>query len=212
MATAAWLSIVLSCLALAATIGGIYFVRESLREARSATRFAGQQVDLSRHALISTDRAMVFYEGCRYLSYHRDDGTIFWGITINWTNKGSTPAINLKLGINSWISELPLPDDWAFETNVASGQLAMAPGSGLSSRPEIRLEPEQIIAAATGKLNVYIWGTATYNDVFENTPPHETRFLVTVNGYTGDVTKYFDEDKNPVRIYLGNHDRNQFFS
>lgn len=212
MATAAWWMFGVGCLSLLATVGGIFFVRASLLEARNATRIAGQQVELSRHALISTDRALVFFDGCTWLSYRNPDGNVFWGITVHWKNSGSTPALNVRTSTAYRINSEPLPEDWDFAVPKERSPVTMAPGAVLGSHPEFTVRPEQIIGAARCQLHYYIWGTVTYNDIFEGTPTHEGRFCVRLSGYGGDPSRYYDDKDNPVRLYFTNENANQHFS
>lgn len=209
-ASASWAGVGISGLALLATLIGIVFVRASLREARNATRIASEQVRLSRHALISTERAMVFYQGVKYLSYRRDDGSIIWGLTVIAGNSGATPATSLRLSINSRLADTPLPDDWLFEVPPATSELPMAPGSSLHTG-EIRVEPEDILMCARGERHFHIWGTVAYRDVFEDTPSHETRFCVALTAYGGNPAEYYDEDTNPVQLFFTNQPRNYYF-
>lgn len=212
MATAAWWMFAATVASLLVTIGGIFFVRASLLEARAATKIAARQVELSRHALISTDRALLLFDGCSWLSYRRPDGSVHWGISVNWRNSGPTTAIQVQVAVAHRVSTEPLPENWDFTIPMERAPIAVAPSSVMISHPEFRAEPQQIMDASNGNLFYHIWGRVIYHDVFEETPPHESTFCVALNGYGGDPTKYYDTNENPVRIYFTNENAYQHFS
>lgn len=167
-----------------------------------------KQAKITRDALISTKRAiMSFVDFVHEWHFDPETKTYWWTIEPRWQNVGDTPTKNLQIDTMCSLREDPLPDDFEFQ------------GSGDIERP-ICLGPKGILKGVAGVItgkNVtrvregkgffYIWGTAHYNDVFEGTDPHITRFcfhLSDIFGYPekpslkGKITKL-------VFSYYGRH-------
>ena len=90
-------------------------------------------------------------------------------------NGGATPTRSLRVSTNwrAWHGELP-PD---FSYNYADPPLRMvlaARGSAAIGAVEIPMRDVQ--AAIEDKIQLFVWGRATYDDVFEGSEPHFFEF------------------------------------
>jgi len=106
-----------------------------------------------------------------------------WRMRPVWQNSGATPTKNLKIHAWGELRDSRLPDGFDFD---ASSQEIGSVGSGLIPPrltlhgglvpPGKALTPSDILQIYEGKKIFYMWGWARYNDVFEDTPQHITRF------------------------------------
>jgi hypothetical protein len=100
-------------------------------------------------------------------------------------NGGATPTRSLRVSTNwrAWHGELP-PD---FSYNYAEPPIRMvlaARGSAAIGAVEIPMRDVQ--AAIEDKIQLFVWGRATYDDVFEGSEPHffEFCYRLDVSGTT----------------------------
>lgn len=143
-----------------------------------ATKAARDQVRLSRHALVDTDRAFVFPEDGVW-SAHTNIATgaiETWSVAQNWRNSGSTPTNHLRMYINREVRDDPLPDDFPFASaDVPLTPALIAPGALLGSS-QIAVSLDEMREIIAGRMHMYAWGWVEYDDVFEGTPRHRTEF------------------------------------
>jgi hypothetical protein len=64
---------------------------------------------------------------------------------------------------------------------------------------------EDLLAVKERRKHLFVWGTATYNDVFEGTPQHVTRFCCYVASVTGDPLQPWHKEDNPVELVWANY-------
>jgi hypothetical protein len=173
---------------LQAWLGGLGFVAIfiTLIFTARASAAASQQVRLSRHALVDTDRAFVFPD-LLIFSAITDVKTKLvqhWTISMRWKNSGKTPTRNLRTFVNKQVRTEILPADFDFpDLGRESIPSLVAPGDTLESTPLVTTLDE-LERVADGRSHFYFYGWAEYDDVFERTLRHRTEFCykVTVGG------------------------------
>ena len=111
-----------------------------------------------------------------------------WRISPIWENSGNTPTRRLMLNFACREFSEPIPKDFDFPYEAVPepsfiGPKAITLGSG------VRLGADLIDKLAEhGNHQLYVWGFADYDDVFENTARHRTEFCfrVEVTGSNSD--------------------------
>jgi hypothetical protein len=95
---------------------------------------------------------------------------------INFVNRGSTPAKNLMVQAEAAFREQPLPDEAPITASQRPGARGSAPKDELyvvaAAIPP--LSEEKVKLLNKDMLRLYVWGTITYEDVFNK--KHTTRF------------------------------------
>jgi hypothetical protein len=169
-------------------------MKASITAAKDAASAARDQVELSRHALISVERAMVFLSKTHCMA----DVKRSTGQVIDWTfyaileNAGSTPTRNMFMHTNWYYFAGGMPEDFAFH-DISSGPVervpvAMGPKSTTwSGECEVPIDIIQATRKKEGQL--YLWGWVEYDDIFEGTPRHRTEYCMQVN-VVGDPTTH----------------------
>jgi hypothetical protein len=149
------------------------------------TRAASRQVHLSRHALISTDRAFLFPKGCVLQASTSVESKQIqhWLIYMQWENTGKTPPRYVRTQSVRTILPSRLPNDFDFSSFyvVADIQLLIPPGNIIQSDRFI-ITLEQMDDIIAGKQHLYFFGWIEYDDVFEGTPRHRTEFCHYMTG------------------------------
>ena len=145
-------------------------------------RSTSLQALLTKEAFISDKRAFVFTSGLQH--YWEIDGTgaYNWRFRPIWKNSGNTQTKRLRLYTECELRDSPLPLGFDFTTTryqwgtgFSAPQTTyvggIAPPYTLSA-----ITPQDIIDVQQGRKYLYLWGWASYFDVFPNTPEHITRF------------------------------------
>lgn len=122
---------------------------------------------------------------------NRDIGTgniNHWTFTPVWANAGHTPTRNMRNHISMLVQDVELAPDWDFpniwparipEAERAPTPLLIGPqGSVDGESLSVTVAEMQNIIAGTRFL--YLWGWATYSDVFRSSARHVTRFAVRI--------------------------------
>lgn len=164
------------------------------RTAKRAADAAQQSADTARRALIAGQRAFVSVTYNKYPN--RDpvsDQINGWAFSVHWRNAGDTPTRNLVNHTNILVSDTEVPPAWGFPDDWGNTPPDKRHGIPLGAAPRAAVESDmhyitlaEAEAATAGKKFIYLWGWATYNDVFPNTPLHVTRFAVQI-AMTGDA-------------------------
>jgi hypothetical protein len=122
-----------------------------------------------------------------------------WRIAFTWSNGGDTPTKYMKQRVFSKLFHGPMPatfklydsKDKAYEMYVG------AKADNRGSPIDIPAPDMDAVRAHTGRL--YLWGWATYYDVFPGTKMHQTRFC-------SEITDFLQEGANN-RLLTSNCDR-----
>lgn len=146
-------------------------------------RATTRQSDLTREALIADKRPFAFPDAIN--SYWEDStshpGHYDWRFRPVWQNSGDTAPKNLAIQSNCELRNTPLPMDYPFTSNVATGGGILGPKmrapAGLApAMPNPAISPQDIVDVEQGRKFLYLWGWARYEDGFPETPIHLTHF------------------------------------
>lgn len=190
-----WVLALFAGLQFLALLGQIVFLLLAFRESRRAGNTAEQ-------AMIVSNRAYVHYGGCIWISHRAwEDQHLFWRIRPAWLNSGNTPTRNLVVLVNYQLRDNPLPAD--FDYTIA--QTGPRIPAGIAPKNKIEswaydLNGTDLRMVQDGKKYFYVYGVATYRDVFTGTPEYVTRFCVEASNITGDPEKPWHKDENPMHI------------
>ncbi len=185
----------LATIAIAAFTGTLWYATRKMMKsgesqiaiAKDAANAAERSADVAEKALIAGQRAFVSVSFRQ--SPYRDitTGNIeFWGIIPVWTNAGNTPTRNMENHISNQLTQGELPADWDFPDLWSEGiseSDRVAIPLGISPKQEtdgqrVTISTSDMDEVISGRKRAYLWGWATYNDVFPNTSRHVTRFAV----------------------------------
>jgi len=92
-----------------------------------------------------------------------------------WANSGTTPTRALRVATNWKASHGELPADFEINYVRAPESLFLGPNSS-SEFGAILIPMRDIQAAIDERLHLYVWGRATYQDLFEGSQPHHFDF------------------------------------
>lgn len=158
-------------------------------------------IQATNRALTTTERAFVFL----------DDFDLDWQRVVQdnvprlqrfiikprWRNSGTTPTRNNVVRINwtTWEGDLPGGFEYKFGNppdGIAPVPLFLGPQATEWSAP-IEIPKDVSIKASNQQTNIYIWGRADYQDIFENTRPHWIKWCYRIYIYQlgGDVRTQF---------------------
>jgi hypothetical protein len=96
-------------------------------------------------------------------------------VSPTWENNGTTPSRSLRISTNwkAWHGELPA--DFAFSYIRPPDRLFLGP-RGKTDAGSVTIPMRDIQAAIEERVQLYYWGRATYEDVFEGSEPHFVEF------------------------------------
>jgi hypothetical protein len=152
----------------------VFYLGLGLRAMRSYSQKADRSV-------VITQRAFVYVSE---LTWSGEGDNIRIGPI--WSNSGTTPTRKLRIATNWKASHAELrPDDINYVQPPEN--LFLGPGSK-AEFGAIFIPMRDIQAAIEQRLYLYVWGRATYDDLFEGTKPHFFEFChrVEVAGETPD--------------------------
>jgi hypothetical protein len=176
--------------------------------AKDAAKAARESVDIGKTSMISGDRAYVHFAGCRWIS-HKLEGTerVFWRIRPTWINSGNTPTRKLYVYVYYEILDEPMQVDHAFTPAEHKRVPATIPPKGQIESGPRDFFGDDLIDVKEGKKHLYVWGIATYRDVFPDTADHITKFCVVATNITGNPLEPWDDKSNIFNIAFTNYDR-----
>ena len=133
----------------------VFYLGLGLRAMRQLSQRADRNV-------VATQRAFVYVSE---LTWSGEGGNV--RISPIWSNSGTTPTRKLRIGTNWKASHGELrPDDINYVQPPEN--LFLGPGSK-AEFGAIFIPMRDIQAAIEQRLNLYVWGRATYDDLFEGT-------------------------------------------
>jgi hypothetical protein len=132
-----------------------------------AMRRSALQIDRN---VLSIQRAFVYLGGL-------DWGVAGANIRISpmWANAGTTPTRRLRVATNWKASHGELPPDFDINYVRAPENLFLGP-SARSEFGTVFVPMRDIQAAIEQRLHLYVWGRATYDDMFEGSESHFFNF------------------------------------
>ncbi len=150
-------------------------------------------------------RAYVFIKQISYFS-HYDPSTksFWWSVQPIWENSGGTQTRDLFINVNSRVDPSPLPDNFDFQDGPKNPNIpcVMGPRSTLRGA-SITITGADLQAVRDRKKHFHIWGWAKYNDIFQGTSAHVTRFCCDIS-FLGDPHAHIS-DKNIVEMIFTNY-------
>lgn len=96
-----------------------------------------------------------------------------------WANSGNTPTKALRVATNWKASHGELPADFEISYTRAPENLFLGPSSTTESGM-LMIPMRDVQAAIEERLHIYVWGRATYQDVFDGSKPHYFNFCYRV--------------------------------
>lgn len=145
--------------------------RASVREARRAT-------NISEQSLTTLQRAFVFPNDFIPMGMIPFANGLAIRTRFKWHNNGATLAKNVRWHVSWEHWETDIPADFLFPDRgdpPNEHPIYVAPHSDLLSGP-IDIPIMIIEATRVGQIRTFIWGWMTYDDIFDDTPSHITRF------------------------------------
>jgi hypothetical protein len=179
---------------------------EAAKEGADATR---DSADISRLAMIASDRAYVHHAGISWVSHHQlSDGRIFWSIRPQWFNAGNTPARQLTVWVEYELRPDPLPDEFVFVPPIEQKLIAGGiPPQGRIGSAHRNVWGDDLAAVREGTRYFYVWGVVRYRDVFPGTPERITKFCAVLAQIYGNPLLSFDAKDNPVELIFNAYHR-----
>ncbi len=92
-----------------------------------------------------------------------------------WANAGATPTRRLRISTNWKASHGELPADFDINYVRPPENLFLGP-NGKAEIGTVFIPMRDIQAAIEDRLHLYVWGRATYDDMFEGSKPHFFEF------------------------------------
>jgi hypothetical protein len=99
-----------------------------------------------------------------------------------WANAGTTPTRKLRISTNWKASHGELPPDFDINYVRVPENLFLGPG-GKAEFGAMLIPMRDIEAAIEERLHLYVWGRATYNDLFQGSQPHHFDFCYRVQAH-----------------------------
>lgn len=183
-----------------------------------ADRTSARTTSNAELAMITSQRAYLFAEGFKALA-ETPAGQVgnHWRFRPWWRNSGDTPPKDLVVYTQCVVTDRPLADDYAFtfDTKDSGTGVISAKGSSMggqapkqvSGEPNSAISPGEISQVQSGEKLIYLWGWASYNDVFPGTRRHLTHFCWSCVPY-GDP---MNSDINAIRWDYIQHTRGNYF-
>ena len=207
----AFVMVVVGSLQLGLFIWQLRLIHESLADTKRSADAARDSADISKLSMVASDRAYVHFRRCTWIS-HQDvaDGHLFWRIRVEWINSGNTPTRSLAIYVHWELRDSELPNDYTFAmgngTQAVHGTIypqgVIQTGSNLFD-----IKGTDLLAISQGRKHLYIWGCATYRDVFPGTQLHITKFCVEAMNLTGNPLLPWNATDNPVDIPFHSYSR-----
>jgi hypothetical protein len=135
----------------------------------------------TNEALIKVQRAFIFPAGSPEPAINgvgSSQSVIFY---LRWENSGTTPTRNFRTHTSYYYQSQPLSDRFTFPDLWIDGQPHVNTAAVVGPRGNVATPlgpiPAVIMkAVANHQLHLYFWGWASYDDVFDKTPHHITKF------------------------------------
>ena len=180
-------------------------IKDLVAIANDAATAAKNQVALSRQALISVERALIFHSKTHCMAGIKGstNEVIDWTFYAILENAGSTPTRYMYMHTNWYYFVGGMPENFDFR-DLATGQVERVPitmgpkGSTWSAECEVPID--KILAAKNNEGNLFIWGWLEYDDIFEGTPRHRTEYCFEVK--VPGVPTIFRADGNPEGAHV----------
>jgi hypothetical protein len=144
-----------------------FYVSLTLRAVRRAA-------DVSQRNAAATQRAFVYLGALEW----SEAGNVLRVAPI-WTNSGTTPTRGLRVSTNWKASHGEIAGDFAYTYVRPPEHLFLGPGAR-AEFGTVYFPMRDVQAALDERMFLYVWGRATYEDLFEGTRPHFFEFCYRV--------------------------------
>jgi hypothetical protein len=157
--------------------------RQSVQAIRDSVGKMVEANSINREALQAGQRAYVSFMvigDAIQVNFVKDSAgnVTAWRLRNGTENTGNTPAWELVHRINAYWDTGELPNDFNYPdagTQTVEYVSTLAAKARIYS-PEITISQSVIKEVYEGSLHLYLYGWATYRDVFSGTPVHRTEF------------------------------------
>jgi hypothetical protein len=134
-----------------------------------------RSAQLTERNLMTAQRAFVYLGS---LSWSIADGSV--AIVPVWENSGTTPTRSLRVNTNwrGWNGEMP--GDFVHSYARPPDRLVLG-SKGSAGLGTLLIPMRDIEAAIEQRAQLYVWGRATYEDIFEGSAPHFFEFCYRID-------------------------------
>ena len=162
-------------------------MKTASRISEIAAKASKEAADTQREALVKSQRAFVRLAAWPWLWRSDLDrpGKFFFDITPILENAGTTPTADMQVTINTALRDTELPQDFDFPYVAKSSGTLIGPHQTIGLDHAVILD-DDLALVQKGKKFFYIWGRATYRDVFSGTAMHTTEFCTQIVRVLGD--------------------------
>jgi hypothetical protein len=167
--------------AVLASVGVFQFIAFSLQALYVwlAMRAMRRTASLAERNLTLTQRAFVFV---RALDWTVSGDSVI--LVPAWENNGATPARSLRISTNWRSLHGDLPPDFPYNYQRPPDRVFLGP-KATCDIGALTVPLRDVQAAMERRLQIYVWGRATYEDIFEGTDPHFIEFCYLVEPSAG---------------------------
>jgi hypothetical protein len=155
-----------------------------------------RSLQLNRDSLLALQPAQVVYSGltiARFAAFFEVDSRgarinkgPAMGISPIWTNIGNTRARKIRIYFGDPIKSITPIEHPDMAIPPETKFIPLVIGSKQSANGAFKpLTADELSQIRDGKIHLFIWGQATYFDVFPNTPEHITQFCQEAIGISG---------------------------
>ena len=194
-----------------ATVALGYFAFQQMRDmkhsiavAKDAATAAKEQVQLSRNALINTERAIVFHSKTHAMAGIKGstNEVIDWNFFAILENAGSTPTKWMQMHTNWYYFAGGIPDNFDFPdiSDITERPFCVIGPKGTTLSGECVVPIDKIFATRNGAGQLFIWGWVEYDDIFEGTFRHRTEYCMEVK--VPGIPTIHTAEGNPENFHL----------
>jgi len=138
-------------------------------------RAVRRSADLNQRNMTATQRAFVYLGSLEW----SEAGQVLRVAPV-WANSGATPTRGLRISTNWKASHGELAGDFAYAYVRPPDHLFLGP-NGRAEFGTVHFPMRDVQAAIEERMFLYVWGRATYEDLFEGSQPHFFEFCYRVN-------------------------------
>jgi hypothetical protein len=140
---------------------------------------------------IKTERAFVLHQDFAVIGFQdvQNHNALTYRIAPIWVNVGETPTRDMTIYASSLRSfDKSHTYDFTIPNNTKFTPIYLGPKATIEGSPSL-ISGQELLDIRAGKNTYYIWGWASYRDVFSNLPwntIHITRFCEIIDSIYGD--------------------------
>jgi hypothetical protein len=115
-------------------------------------------------------------------------------------NSGNTPTRELRVYVAYEHRDTELPKDFLFLRESVPQRPASISPKGVIESLYYDIYGDDLLSVSEGEKYFYVWGVATYRDVFPQTKERITKFCNVITGISGDPLIGYNQNTNPLDI------------